>query len=70
MDKGDKYLINSVFARGLAAAAVIQIVFENGILTDVLLLDITYFFIVSTILLSSVRVFIYKMKFKKAGTAI
>jgi len=67
MSKEDKTLINAVFARGLAAAAVVQIVFDNGILTDVLLLDITYFFIVSTILLSSIRIFIYKMKFKRAA---
>ncbi|MBN2053101.1 cation:proton antiporter [Candidatus Woesearchaeota archaeon] len=68
MDKQDKSLINSIFARGLAAAAVIQIVFENGILTDPLLLDITYFFIVTTILLSSARVFIHKIRFKKTDS--
>lgn len=67
MRKDERMLINSVFARGLAAAAVVQIVFDNGILTDVLLLDITYFFIVSTILLSSVRIFLYKMKLKRAA---
>ncbi len=65
MDKEDRSLINSVFARGLAAAAVIQIVVENHIITDSSIVDIIYFFIVSTILLSSIRVFIHRITYHK-----
>jgi cell volume regulation protein A len=63
MSLKDKSLINSIFARGLAAAAVIQIIIEENIVADMMIVDVTYFFIVCTILLSSVRVFIHKRKF-------
>ncbi|MBN2458994.1 cation:proton antiporter [Candidatus Woesearchaeota archaeon] len=66
MDKHDRTLISSVFARGLAAAAVIQIVVENGIITSSRIVDIIYFFIICTIILSSIRVFIYKSGLKKS----
>jgi cell volume regulation protein A len=62
MASDDKTLINAVFARGLAAAAVIQIVVENNIIHDSGIVDMVYFFIVATILLSSIRVFIYRIK--------
>lgn len=67
LKKQDRSLINSVFARGLAAAAVIQIAVSQKIITDILLIDITYFFIVCTIILSSMRVFVYKHKFKETA---
>jgi len=69
MDKEDKSLINSVFARGLAAAAVIQIVVENHIITDLAIVDMIYFFIVSTIILSSIRIFIHRIRFPKDSKA-
>ncbi|PIN87229.1 hypothetical protein COV19_00715 [Candidatus Woesearchaeota archaeon CG10_big_fil_rev_8_21_14_0_10_44_13] len=51
-------LIQSIFARGLAAAAIAQVVFINKIPYAEDIIGITYAVIVFTIILSSVRVFI------------
>ncbi|MBN2142716.1 cation:proton antiporter [Candidatus Woesearchaeota archaeon] len=69
LNKGEQDLINAVFARGLAAAAVIQIVMQSGVLTDPLILDITYITIVSTIILSSAMILIHKIRYKDVSSA-
>ncbi|MFH0869987.1 MAG: cation:proton antiporter [archaeon] len=65
----DRSLVSSLFARGLAAAAIIQILVTEKIITSPLIPNITYFFIVCTILLSSIRVFLHKMRFKAEAVA-
>jgi potassium/hydrogen antiporter len=65
----DKTLINAIFARGLAAAAVMQIIVDSGVAINPLIVDTTYVFIVSTILLSSISILIYRMQELKAGKA-
>ncbi len=58
--KGDRNLISAIFARGLAAAAIAQVVALSGIPGGEMITAITYAVITFTIILSSVRVFIVK----------
>ncbi len=53
----DRKLMKSIFARGLAAAAIAQIIVLNDISNAVLISNITYTVISFTIILSSIRVF-------------
>ena len=70
-EKLERLLINSLFARGIAPAAIMLTAVEKGIIKDQIIIDIVYFVITATIILSSLKVFIYKTKIKKAdsGTA-
>jgi potassium/hydrogen antiporter len=61
----DKALMNAVFARGLAAAAVLQIILDSGVVINPLIVDTTYVFIVATIILSSISILIYRLKHGK-----
>ncbi|MGD2086549.1 MAG: cation:proton antiporter [Candidatus Aminicenantes bacterium] len=62
----DRLLINSLFARGIAPAAIILMAEVKNISIDQTIIDTVYFSITATIILSSIRVFIYKMKIKKS----
>jgi cell volume regulation protein A len=64
-EKIERVLINSLFARGIAPAAIILTAVEKGIIKDQIIIDIVYFVITATIILSSVKVFIYKTRIKK-----
>ena len=56
----DRKLVKSIFARGLAAAAIAQVVVQNNIEGAAMIAGITYAFITFTILLSSIRIFLLK----------
>ena len=59
----ERKLITSIFARGLAAAAIAQVVLYNNIPRVNEIVQITFTVIVFTIFLSSFKVFILKRKF-------
>jgi cell volume regulation protein A len=61
----DRLLINSLFARGIAPVAIILMAKVKNISMDQTVIDTVYFTITATIILSSIRVFIYKIKIKK-----
>jgi Na+:H+ antiporter len=58
----DRMLINSLFARGIAPAAIILMAKTKHLALDPVVVDTVYFVITATIILSSLRVFIYKAK--------
>lgn len=58
----DRKLINAIFARGLAAAAVVQISIQLGVPYAQTISKIVYFVIAASILLSSIRVFILRVR--------
>lgn len=58
----ERKLIDSVFARGLAAAAIAQLAVQSGLSNAEFISGVTYIVIFGTIFLSSVRIFIYKFK--------
>jgi len=64
----DRSLVNSIFARGLAAAAIAQIAIEAGLPYAPEIGKIIYIVITGTILFSSMRVFILKMRWSKVST--
>jgi cell volume regulation protein A len=61
----DRMLINSLFARGIAPAAIILVAKEKNLLADQAVIDTVYFAITATIIFSSLRVFFYKVKQKE-----
>jgi len=68
--EGDyRSLVNSIFARGLAAAAVAQVAILAGVPQADFIGKVAYIVITGTIILSSVRVFIFKEKQYLAGKA-
>lgn len=67
-DRFERILINALFARGIAPAAIILTAVEKGVIKDQNIIDIVYFVITATIILSSIKVFIYKSKIKKADS--
>lgn len=58
----DRMLINSLFARGIAPAAIILLAKAKNLPIDPHIIDTVYFVITTTIILSSLRVFLYKRK--------
>ncbi len=58
-------LVNSMFARGLAAAAIAQLALQAGLPGAAFIVKVVYVTITGTIILSSVRVFIVKSKMEK-----
>lgn len=60
----DRLLINSLFARGIAPAAIILMAKVKKISIEPTVIDTVYFTITATIIFSSIRVFIYKRKIK------
>ncbi|MFH1210145.1 MAG: cation:proton antiporter [archaeon] len=63
-DEFDRKLIQSIFARGLAAAAIVQIVLLNNIENAVFISNIVYSVISFTIVLSSIRIFLIERHIK------
>lgn len=63
--QSDRVLINSLFGRGIAPAAILLMAVEKQLLMDQTIIDTVYFIITATIILSSLRVFFYKRKVKK-----
>ncbi|MBT3298681.1 hypothetical protein HN385_07155 [archaeon] len=63
-EEKDRSLINSIFARGLAAAAIAQLAIQEAIPHAEFLSKVTYIVITGTIILSSARVFITESNFK------
>lgn len=68
LNKFDKNVVISVFARGLAAAAIAQEVALRGIKNADFIVDVTYSVIVFTIVFSSINVFMSKKFFADEGT--
>mgnify|MGYP004001139359 CR=1 FL=1 len=66
MDDTHRTLVNAIFARGLAAAAIAQLAINAGIPHAFFLSKIAYVAITGTIVLSSVRVFLIKRKMPPA----
>lgn len=65
MSPDNKFLIKSIFARGLAAAAIVQLALIYNFPQAEFIAKITYIVIVGTIILSSASVFWYRLKFPK-----
>ena len=61
----NRTLVNSIFARGIAAAAIAQVALTQGLPHAELLVKIAYVTITGTIVLSSIRVFFVKRKLPK-----
>ncbi len=64
-EKGELFLISSVFARGIAPVAIAIMAIEKGILKDKTIIDSIYFTITATIILSSIMIFFYKRLYTK-----
>ena len=56
-DPSDKKIINSMFARGLAAAVLAQLAIQNNLQNAEFIAKITFAVIMFTIILSSARIF-------------
>jgi potassium/hydrogen antiporter len=66
----DRSLVNSIFARGLAAAAIAQLAMLQGVPHAEFIARITYVVITGTIILSSLRVFLIKRKMSSVQTVV
>ena len=66
MPKEQRELVNAVFARGLAAAVLIQAVIQAGMPNAEYMARVVYVAIIGTIILSSLRVFIFRINFAKS----
>ena len=67
MPEISRSLVNSIFARGLAAATIAIIAVQAGIPQAVFIAKVTYVVITGTIILSSIRAFLVKMKLPKSS---
>ena len=65
MEPSGRTLVDSIFARGLAAAAIAQLAVQAGIPHADFLVKVAFVAITGTILLSSIRVFIFKIRMPK-----
>ena len=65
MPKDQRQLVNAVFARGLAAAVLIQAVIQAGMPGAEYMARVVYVVIIGTIVLSSLRVFVLRMNLAK-----
>ena len=65
MPKDQRKLVNAVFARGLAAAVLIQAVIQAGMPGAEYMARVVYVVIIGTIILSSMRVYILRMNLAK-----
>ncbi|MCP4152242.1 MAG: hypothetical protein GY757_31175 [bacterium] len=68
-EKLDRLLINSLFARGIAPAAILLIAVEKKLISNPTIVDTVYVIITATIIFSSVRVFLYKLKATKQSNS-
>ena len=66
-NKEDRGLLATLFPRGIAPVAILIIAIEKNIVTDQLVVDTVYFVITATIVLSSIRIFIYRLKQKRGA---
>jgi len=64
----ERVLVNSLFARGIAPAAIALVAIERGIITDNTVIDVIYFVITATVILSSIRIIFYKIRLKNEKT--
>ena len=62
----DKKIMNSIFARGLAAAVLAQLAIQNNLQNAELISKITFSVIMFTIVFSSVRVFLVNKEYQSA----
>jgi cell volume regulation protein A len=62
--KADRLLINALFPRGIAPVAIILIALERQLIDQQWIVDTVYFVITATIILSSLRVFFYRLRLK------
>jgi NhaP-type Na+/H+ or K+/H+ antiporter len=62
-DEGDRALVDSIFARGLAAAAIALTAVKLGIPEADLIAEIVFVVIAGTIILSSLKIFISERRF-------
>jgi potassium/hydrogen antiporter len=67
MKSYDRKIVNSIFARGLAPAVVVQLTFQYGIPGAASIVDIVYSTIVFTILFSSAKIFAASKKKTPSG---
>ena len=65
MSRAQRELVNAVFARGLAAAVLIQAVSQAGMPDAEYMARVVYVVIIGTIILSSLRVYILRMNLAK-----
>lgn len=63
----ERELVNALFARGIAPAAIVLLAKGKGLLGDALTTDTVYVVITATIIFSSARLFIYKRKLNKGA---
>ncbi|MFH1276395.1 MAG: cation:proton antiporter [Candidatus Woesearchaeota archaeon] len=70
MEPLQRSLINSMFARGLAAAAIAQMAVIQGIPHADFIARVTYIVITGTIILSSIKIFIIKLKMSKVEEVV
>ncbi len=63
--RGELFLINSLFARGIAPVAIVLMAIEKRVLENKLIISSIYFTITATIILSSVMIFFYKRFYTK-----
>lgn len=66
METPSKSLVNSIFARGLAAAAIAQVAIQAGVPHADFIAKVAYVVITGTIVLSSIRVFIVEKRSPEA----
>ncbi len=66
----DRKLINVIFARGLAAAAIAQIAISQGVMHAEFLAKVIYVVITGTILLSSLSVFVFRIQKKRQDAVL
>ncbi len=63
--ENERILVNALFARGIAPAAIVLVAVSKGVITDKTVIDTVYFVITATVVLSSIRVFFYKTKLRE-----
>jgi cell volume regulation protein A len=69
LDKKDRFLVNSLFARGIASAVIILMAIRRGLDPGSMVIDTVYMVITATIVLSSIRVYFYNYRMKKIQSA-
>jgi cell volume regulation protein A len=62
----DRMLVNALFARGIAPAAILLVAMGKGLLTDPTIIDAVYVVITATIILSSIKIFLYKSRVSRS----
>lgn len=63
--KSDLFLINSLFARGIAPVAIVLMAIEKGVLKDKVVIGSVYFIITASIIFSTITLFFFKRIYMK-----